>query len=70
MSRTKVSDEIKRRVRWAAADRCGFCLAKQRRVLGILEIEHIIPLARGGADEELNLWLACSLCNRYKGVQI
>lgn len=69
MSRTKVSDEIKRRIRFAAANRCGFCQAEQRRILGILEIEHLIPLARGGTDAESNLWLSCSLCNRYKGVQ-
>jgi hypothetical protein len=31
-----------------------------------LEIEHIIPRARGGSDEELNLWLSCPLCNRHK----
>jgi HNH endonuclease len=38
-------------------------------VLGILEIEHIIPKAAGGSDEEENLWLACRLCNSYKGVK-
>lgn len=32
-----------------------------------LEIEHIIPLSLGGETEEGNLWLACPLCNRYKG---
>ena len=69
MSRTKVPNQIKRRVRNAAGNRCGFCLGQQRRILGILEIEHLIPLAYGGTDEESNLWLSCSLCNRYKGVQ-
>src|SRR5581483_10935122 len=54
----------------AAANRCGYCLAEQCHVLGILEIEHIITLACGGGDEELNLWLSCGLCNRYKGVQL
>jgi hypothetical protein len=32
-----------------------------------LEIEHIIPLSKGGSSDEFNLWLACPLCNRYKG---
>jgi hypothetical protein len=32
-----------------------------------LEIEHIIPLAQGGANDESNLWLSCPLCNRAKG---
>jgi hypothetical protein len=39
-------------------------------VLGWLEIEHLIPQALGGSDEEENLWLACRLYNGYKGVQI
>lgn len=34
-----------------------------------MHIEHIIPLAAGGGSEEDNLWLACPLCNGYKGVQ-
>jgi hypothetical protein len=38
--------------------------------MGVLEIEHVIPRARGGSDGESNLWLACSLCNRYKGDQV
>ncbi len=32
-----------------------------------LEIEHIVPLAKGGSNDESNLWLACPLCNRHKG---
>ncbi|MEZ4515058.1 MAG: HNH endonuclease [Chloroflexota bacterium] len=28
------------------------------------------PKAKGGNDEEENLWLACRLCNEAKGVQI
>ena len=36
----------------------------------MLEIEHIVPTARGGTDAENNLWLACRLCNGYKGTQI
>lgn len=35
-----------------------------------LEIEHIIPLARGGSDDESNLWLACPLCNGHKSTKI
>jgi len=35
-----------------------------------LEIEHIIPLARGGNDSESNLWLACPICNGHKSDKI
>jgi HNH endonuclease len=31
-----------------------------------LEIEHIIPLAKGRTSDHSNLWLACPLCNRHK----
>lgn len=37
--------------------------------MGALEIEHLMPRSQGGSDEEDNLWLSCSLCNRYKGAQ-
>ncbi len=70
MSSTIVSATIRQRVREAACDRCGYCLSSQQYVMGKLETEHIIPLARGGSNDESNLWLSCSLCNRYKGAQI
>ncbi len=34
-----------------------------------LHVEHIIPLAAGGNSDEENLWLACPLCNGFKGSQ-
>ena len=66
---SSVSDEVRARVRASAGDRCGYCRSPQALVLGPLEIEHIIPSARGGSDDETNLWLACRMCNNFKGVQ-
>lgn len=34
-----------------------------------LHLEHIVPVAAGGASSEENLWQACPFCNGYKGVQ-
>lgn len=68
MSASGISEEIRARVREQAGNRCGYCLSLQKYVLGILEIEHIIPKAKGGTDNEENLWLACRLCNGYKGI--
>jgi hypothetical protein len=31
-----------------------------------LEVEHIVPLVKGGSNDEANLWLACPLCNSHK----
>jgi HNH endonuclease len=64
-----IPENVKNRVRQAAQDRCGYCQSLQRYVLGVLEIEHIIPKASGGDDNEENLWLFCRLCNSYKGTQ-
>jgi 5-methylcytosine-specific restriction endonuclease McrA len=66
---SQVSSEIKARVRSQANDPCGYCLSHQKYVLGILEIDHIVPKALGGSDNEENLWLACRLCNAYQGTQ-
>ena len=58
---------LRARVRAQAQDRCGYCQCPQQYVLGRLEIDHIIPQARGGTDAEENLWLACRMCNGFKG---
>jgi hypothetical protein len=68
--RGHVSDAVRARVRAAAGDRCGYCLCHQRYVLGPHEVEHILPLAANGTDDEENLWLACARCNRFKGAQV
>jgi hypothetical protein len=35
-----------------------------------LTVEHILPKARGGNDDDENLWLSCRLCNEKKGIAI
>lgn len=67
MSSAGISEEIRTKVRKQAGNRCGYCLSLQKYVLGVLEIDHIIPKAKGGTDDEENLWLSCRLCNSYKG---
>ena len=64
-----ISEQVRARVRAQAQNRCGYCRSLEKYILGILEIDHIIRKAIGGSDEEENLWLACSLCNNYKGTQ-
>jgi len=69
MSRSYIPEGVRERVRREAGDRCGYCLSQQEYVWGKLEIEHIIPLATEGTDDEENLWLACRLCNLQKSDQ-
>lgn len=70
MPRPYISAEVDRRVREIARYRCGYCLSPQHLVMARLEIEHIVPLAQGGSNTEANLWLACPICNRYKGDKV
>ncbi|WP_089943737.1 HNH endonuclease [Candidatus Entotheonella palauensis] len=70
MSPQSISSAVRRRVRTAARNRWGYCQSSQRYVLGLLEIDHILPKAHGGSDDESNLWLACRMCNSFKGTQI
>jgi hypothetical protein len=49
--------------------RCGYCLTSQRLTAMPMHFEHILPRAAGGTSDEENLWLACPLCNGYKGIR-
>ncbi|MBI3360822.1 MAG: HNH endonuclease [Chloroflexi bacterium] len=69
MSRPKILSAVRQRVAEASRFRCGYCLTSQDIVGPVLELDHILPVSKGGADEEDNLWLACSWCNAYKGKQ-
>ena len=66
MQRRKIPEKTKAWIRRLAKNRCGYCLSAQEYVWDILEIDHIIPLTKGGKDDEQNLWLICSTCNSSK----
>ena len=69
MSSGYISEALRDRIEAQAKSRCGYCRSQQKYVLGTLEIDHFIPRSKGGTDDEENLWLACSSCNVFKGVQ-
>jgi len=48
------------------ARKCAYCGATDRP----LQVEHIVPNARGGSNRVSNLTLACEPCNTAKGTQI
>lgn len=62
----RIPAAVDRRIRVQARNRCGYCLSPQSLVLSSLEIEHLTPQAKGGSDDESNLWLACAVCNKHK----
>lgn len=67
MSKAYISTDLHRRVAEQARHRCGYCLTPEKITGTPMEIEHIVPEARGGLTVEANLWLACRMCNAYKG---
>lgn len=48
--------------------RCQICGATAEGG-GRLEVDHKVPVAKGGGNEIENLWALCFECNRGKGVQ-
>jgi 5-methylcytosine-specific restriction endonuclease McrA len=66
---SKIAEKLKIKLRKQVKNRCGYCLLPQSLNPTLLEIEHIIPTAKGERDNEENLWLACRLCNGYKATQ-
>lgn len=63
---TNFSAKTRARLRGRAGNRCEYCRSHQDYILGQLQIDHIIPLVKGGTDSEDNLCLACELCNQHK----
>src|SRR5450755_3277654 len=45
--------------------RCAYCSKENLP----LQIEHIVPRAKGGSNRVSNLTLACEKCNTAKGIQ-
>jgi len=45
--------------------KCSYC----GQVDGPMEIDHILPVSRGGRDHPRNLTVACRPCNRSKGAK-
>lgn len=65
-----ISEKLRQKIIAEARNRCGYCLGEQRYIFAPLEIDHLLPTALGGPDEEENLWLACPFCNSHKGIKI
>jgi 5-methylcytosine-specific restriction endonuclease McrA len=47
---------------------CSLSVKDERNLL--LEIDHIVPLSKGGINSEVNLQTLCWKCNRSKGSRI
>jgi hypothetical protein len=61
--RGKLSPDVRRRV--LAAGRCLHCSTSMD-----LQVDHIMPVSKGGTDEERNLQPLCGSCNRRKAARL
>ena len=62
----RTSQNLRTRIMQAAQNRCEYCQTLQKMTLATFHLDHIIPLAAGGATEFENLCLSCPLCNEFK----
>jgi hypothetical protein len=65
-----ITDKLRQQITLDAQSRCGYCLVEAKYVYAAMEIDHLIPTAKGGSDTRENLWLACPRCNGFKSDQI
>ncbi len=63
----KLRNQIKERDNFTC-QKCGNSTEREENLL--LEIDHIVPIAKGGLTEESNLQTLCWKCNRSKGAKI
>ncbi|HEX8068992.1 MAG TPA: HNH endonuclease signature motif containing protein [Pyrinomonadaceae bacterium] len=62
----KIPADLRARVRQRAADLCEYCHTSELWQYVRFTVDHVLPLAEGGADTFENPALACFHCNRRK----
>lgn len=65
-----VSATWRRQVVGRAGNRCEYCRLSQAGQEALFHIDHIVPLAAGGATTLDNLALACVSCSLRKGARL
>jgi hypothetical protein len=66
MSSRKIPPKLRRRIRTRAGSHCEYCQTSEWLSGLPCEVDHIIPLSKGGLTTLDNLCLACASCNGYK----
>jgi hypothetical protein len=60
-----IPNDVRLLVRERAKRRCEYCQTQERVVI-YMEVDHIIPVVKGGASTLDNLCYCCRICNTYK----
>ena len=66
MSQPKIPESIRAKVEKRAGFRCEYCQTTIEVSTQRFEMEHIIPVSKGGESDLRNLALACRGCNAHK----
>ena len=61
----RVAVGVRQQVYERAKGKCEYCQTQQKLVV-VMQIDHIMPLAAGGATAMANLCLSCVSCNSSK----
>jgi len=61
----RVAIDIRQQVYERARKQCEYCQTQQKLVV-VMQIDHVIPLAAGGKTAIDNLCLSCVSCNNSK----
>ena len=64
-SRKRIPAKTRRRLYGLQSGKCEGCWSDLP--LRNLEVDHIVPISKGGTDDFDNLQLLCGTCNRIKG---
>ena len=70
MTEASLSRAVRQAVRERASSCCEYCFSQWKYCPDPLRVEHIIPQARGGSNDESNLALSCQGCNGRKHVAV
>jgi 5-methylcytosine-specific restriction endonuclease McrA len=63
--REAISEDVRREVFRRDGGRCAVCGSGE-----LLQFDHVIPVALGGASTAANLQVLCAACNREKGASL
>ena len=70
MSGRYIPEKLKRAVQKRAKERCEYCQSWRWNAIHTFNIDHLIPLDKGGKSELNNLALSCGGCNSAKSNKI
>jgi hypothetical protein len=70
MSSSRLGDELRDRVAAHFQYRCAYCRSPVGLFPGSQQIDHIVPRALGGTDDETNLCFCCPWCNTRKSDRV